>query len=276
MKTRLTMLNVMAGQEIELALDRHVEWGLKDLDLKDGIYGKSIIDLNSGEAGRLAGAMQQREMSAYCFSTTLFHEPLSLGETHFRNSALAALPRTLAVARIVKPRLIRLLDPKGSGRFPDWMIEIYREAASQISAAGFQTTIENECHDCLFGNVDNIVDFFQRLDRPGTVTFTWDIQNLWSNGTFPSLDVYYKLKPWMSYVHFKGGQSDTPGGALKWSSSLAEASWPVRDIARQVLHDAISPVWCLNPSHGAHKPGVDYSNVTETDMAFLRNVMAEG
>ncbi|MDD5261084.1 MAG: TIM barrel protein [Methylacidiphilales bacterium] len=276
MKPRLTMLNAMAGHEIEPALDRHVEWGLKDLDLKDQVYGKSIIDLNPDEAERLVGAMQRRGLSAYCFSTILFHEPLTPGEAHFRNSALAALPRTLAVARMVKPKLIRLLDPRGSGRFPDWMIGLYREAVDQISAAGFQTTIENECHDCLFGNVENIIDFFQRLDRPRTATFTWDIQNLWSNGTFPSLEVYHKLKPWMNYVHFKGGQSETPGGSLKWKSSLADASWPVQDIARQVLRDAISPVWCLNSSHGDHKPGVDYSNVTQNDMAFLRKVIAEG
>ena len=275
-KPELTMLNSMSGREIEAALDRHMEWGLKTLDLKDQVYGKSIVDLSSDEARRLAGAMQQRGLSAYCFSTALFHEPVALGEAHFRHSALAALPRTLAVARIVKPTLIRLLDPKGHGRFPDWMIGLYREAGDQIAAAGFHTTIENECHDCLFGNVENIVDFFQRLDRPGTVTFTWDIQNLWSQGTFPSLDVYHALKPWMNYVHFKGGQSESPGCALKWAASLADASWPVRAIARQVLRDAISPVWCLNPSHGAHKPGVDYANVTRSDLAFLRQVIAEG
>ena len=41
--TEITILNSMAGSTFELALDQHVSWGIKYLDLKDAIWGKSIV-----------------------------------------------------------------------------------------------------------------------------------------------------------------------------------------------------------------------------------------
>ena len=76
-------------------------------------------------------------------------------------------------------------------------------------------------------------------------------------------------------VHLKGGQSDRPGGAPKWSSSLADASWPVLDVVRAVVADGVSPVICLNPSHGERKPGYDYTDVVARDVDFLRRNIPE-
>lgn len=49
-KIRLTPLNSMAGKDFEQALDRHIDWGLHTLDLKNQIYGKSIDELLPQEA----------------------------------------------------------------------------------------------------------------------------------------------------------------------------------------------------------------------------------
>jgi hypothetical protein len=57
---------------------------------------------------------------------------------------------------------------------------------------------------------------------------------------------------------------------LKWRSSLADASWPVAEITRRVAEDGVSPVICLNPSHGASKPGYDYADIVARDIAYLR------
>lgn len=36
-----------------------------------------------------------------------------------------------------------------------------------------------------------------------------------------------------------------------------------------MLADGVSPVWCINPSHGNPKPGYDYEGVYRRDLAFL-------
>ena len=52
----LTVLNTMASSDFSKALNRHHEWGLKFLDLKDLVFGKRIVDLTEEEA------LQAREL----------------------------------------------------------------------------------------------------------------------------------------------------------------------------------------------------------------------
>jgi hypothetical protein len=47
---QLSLLNSMAGMDFETALDQHVEWRLKWLDLKDSICGKRVMEQHVPEA----------------------------------------------------------------------------------------------------------------------------------------------------------------------------------------------------------------------------------
>ena len=94
-------------------------------------------------------------------------------------------------------------------------------------------------------------------------------------GVYPSLDVYNKLRDLIGYYHLKGGQQGDESGKLRWRSSLEDASWPVVEITKQVVADGVSPVICLNPSHGAAKEGYDYSNITKRDLDFIRGAIPE-
>ena len=62
--------------------------------------------------------------------------------------------------------------------------------------------------------------FFKLLDRPESVALTWDVQNLWQMGTFPTIDVYYQLKDLIHYYHLKGGQFRGDSPSLYWKSNL--------------------------------------------------------
>lgn len=159
-------------------------------------------------------------MQCYCLSTTLFHDDVAKGAAQFAKDNLDKILRILAIAKILKPRFIRLLPAKIGNRagVPDsidwlqqnalWLFDQYRAAITLIHGQGFEATIENEVYGCIFGNPREIVRFFEILDCKDTVSFTWDIQNLWQSGTFPSMDVYRMLKPLINYVHVKGGISD--------------------------------------------------------------------
>ena len=286
-KTSITMLNSMADRDFERALDRHVEWGLTHLDMKDRIFDKSIVDLTDEEASRAAKMISDRGLSVYCMSTTLFHADVELGEEAFRTDHLGAIDRTIAVARILQPDLVRLLGAKTERRSEvsdtisylksdhPWLIDQYREAIEQLSAAGFSITIENECHDCILSTPDEILDLFAAIDCGEAVNLTWDVQNLWQMGTIPSLDVYARLKPLLAYFHVKGGVMGEGTSDLKWRSSLEDASWPVEEITGQVIADGVSPVICLNGSHGERREGYEYEGVTERDLEFVQRIIVE-
>ena len=281
----ITMLNSMAARDFATALDRHVAWGLKHLDLKDSIFGKGVVDLSAAEAQRAAELIAARGLSVYCMSTQLFHGDVEVGEAAFRAAHLAPLERAIEVAAALRPRLFRLLSARTRRRAQladsvaylrsehPWVFACYRDAIQRLAAAGLRVTLENECHANIFSTPAEVTGFFAELDCGAAVNLTWDVQNMWQMGTAPSLEVYRQLRPLLAYYHLKGGQSAPGSDTLRWRSSLEDASWPVTEISRQVVADGVSPVICLNASHGERKPGYRYDDVLARDLAFVRRAL---
>lgn len=283
---QLTMLNSMADGEFVRSLDRQQGWGIRWVDLKDAIFGKRVTELTADEAEEAARLIAARGMAVYCLSTQIFQDDLEQGEAVFRQRHLAALERMARLVPILRPRVVRVLAAQSSrrdtfqdavvylrGRHP-WVIGLYREASDLVTQAGSRLTIENESHNCVISRPGEALDFFSALDREGRVDLTWDVQNLWQMGAFPTLDVYRELKPLIGYYHVKGGIADE-SGRLKWRSLLADASWPVADITRAVVADGVSPVICLNPSHGGRKPGYDDADWVRRDFEYMRELLQD-
>lgn len=287
--TEVTILNSMAGREFEQALDQHVSWGIEILDLKDSIFGKNIMQLTEEQAESAAVLIRERGLSVYCLSTGLFHGEIELGEKKFEEDYLGKLNHLIELADILQPDMIRLLSAQTSKRAAiedsvkyiranhPWLMTLYAEAIHLLYDSGFDVTIENEVGNCIFSTPEEITGFFAELDCEEEVCFTWDVQNLWQMGTYPTIEVYDKLKDLMGYYHLKGGQSsDTAHGSpLVWRSALEDASWPVVEITQQVVMDEMCPVICLNPSHGKQKEGYDYSNIVKRDLDFIREAIPE-
>ena len=282
MKPQITMLNAMAGRDFLDALDQFEEWGLQFVDLKNSIYDKSIEQLTAEEAEAAAQALHERGLSAYCFSTELFHDYVEKGEAYFRDQYLNHLDHILRSAEILRPTVIRLLTAKFRERASisdstvyirenaPWLFDFYREAIDAIHEAGFAATIENECSESIFAYPDEIIVFFRLLDRPGKVHFTYDVQNLWQMGTYPSIEIYRQLKPLIGFLHLKGGQHGEDGTSLQWKSALEDASWPVAEMTKLAVLEGVSPVICLNPSHGKPKDGYSYDRIVQRDLDYVK------
>ncbi|WP_284645445.1 xylose isomerase [Paenibacillus silviterrae] len=282
--TKLTMLNAMASPDFIQSLDTQAAWGIEVLDLKDRIWGKSLLELSEEEAERAALAIKERELSVHCMSTSLFHDDLERGENYFRDSHLSQIEQTSRIARILRPTVIRMLSPRieRNGTLTDsigrmksdfaWFFPMLRDAVDRLSDEGFEVTIENECEHNIFSHPQEIIDFFEILNRPDSVYFTYDVQNLWQMGTLPTLDIYRTLKPLIGYFHLKGGRAGEDGRLL-WKSTLEDASWPVAEMTLEVVRDGVSPVICLNPSHGGKLEGYDYSRMFQRDLDYIRSVI---
>jgi hypothetical protein len=87
------------------------------------------------------------------------------------------------------------------------------------------------------------------------------------------MEVYRTLRPLIGCVHLKGGRTEGNGRALVHASALEDASWAVADIMRAVVADGVSPIICLNPSHGKTPPGWKLADITQRDIAFLRRTV---
>jgi sugar phosphate isomerase/epimerase len=292
------MLVEMLGADTAAAVRDLAALGIRDLDLKQHVFGRSIADLDDATRDRLAALLAETGTSAYCFSSVLGHQDVgSVGETAFRRDLETGVANMLETARVARPAKVRLLACKLGDRAVDaeanadaavvadldrrapWVWAAYRDAVDALAAAGLAATIENE-PDSVLANPAATGAFFAKLDRPG-IGFTWDIQNMWQAGTWPSVDVYRTLRPLTDYVHLKGGRCrDGEPGPLAFRCPLDEAAWPVREIVAAVLADGASPVICLNPSHGAIADGYSLARLAGTpeltraealrDVAFLR------
>ena len=279
------MLNNMAGSDFLESLDRQAEWGITCVDLKDAVFGHNIVDLTDEECLRATQAIAERGMRTYCLSSTLLGGTIDTGEVAFRDANGTRVARLAEIAKAFQPTMVRLLAAQTARRAEldnavryveqaqPWLIDFYNWAIEALRAAGFQVTIENEIGGSLFAKPEEVHALFKHFPRRN-VCFTWDIQNMWQMGTFPSMAVYRELQPLIGYVHLKGGRTDG-GDRLVWKAPLDEASWPVKEIVTAVIADGVSPVICLNSSHGKMPDGYDCEEEVRRDVTFMRELLVE-
>lgn len=280
-----TMLNSMAGPDFPVALDRHVALGLRLVDLKDGLWGQKLEDLNDEQSARAASLIAERRLEVHCLSTALGWADANLGESAWRADQEQLLQRVLQVAAIFSPRYVRVLAVRiGTAEKPvrwsygqtvaahPWLPAAYADLVRRIHAAGFAACIENEAKHCALATPEDVVAFFAAL-RPlvpaGTCDYIWDVQNMWQMGSYPTLAGYQILRPWLRLLHLKGGRADARG-VLTEASGLRTASWPILPILEEVRRAGAVSVICFNPSHGKRPPDYDTWRMVQDDIAFLR------
>ncbi len=286
------MLAEMMNRDLPAAVSQLADLDIRQLDLKTSIFGRAIEDLEDQQREQLAQLVADTGSAVYCFSSTLGHRDVcAVDERTFRSEMVTGIENMIATAQTVRPQKVRLLSCWiGEHRHePDqlaaieqhvpWVIAAYRDAIDQIADAGLAPTIENEPSTVLASPAGTVA-FFERLERPAA-TYTWDVQNMWQSGSYPSLEAYHTLRPIMDYFHLKGGRSaDGEPGPLAFRCPLEQASWPVREILDAVLADDVSPVICLNPSHGAVPENYAFGSLDDRaammrtealrDVAYLR------
>lgn len=285
MDTRLTILNSMAGEDFPAALDRHLEWGILDLDLRDGIFGHWLRSLPIEVAKVAAREIEARDLSVFCLSSSVFFGALDDGEEAFAAEHNRRLDQVMPLIDVFQPKLVRLFAPQLKARPDDdtavdqvisqypWVFDLFRTAAKRIGDSGAKATIENEAGKCVLSRPREFTQFFSELDLGQAISLTWDVQNQWATGVFPSVGMLDEVETLIGYYHVKGGQQVEESAKLRWNVALEDATWPVVDITREVIARGLSPVVCLNlAEHGETKPDYDYSGIVERDIAFMRNI----
>lgn len=286
-KSKIAMLNHMPSRDFVKSLDLQREWKIHYLDLKEHIFGKELLSLRDDEAKAVAELVSERDMEVYCFSTTLFFEEIEKGEGVFQKEHLEKLDRIIELARIINPKVIRIMAARTAKRsriintvpyisesFP-WLIPMYRRAVERINAGGYTATIENDANGCIWSRPEEITGFFNALDCAGRVFLTFDIQNLWQMGTYPTMEVFDILEDITGYFHLKGSLPEISGGDTVYACSLEDCRWDVIGITRKALLGKSKSYICLNPVKGKRLEGLCYEDIARADLDYLRNQIKE-
>lgn len=280
-----TVLNFMAGADVGPAMDLHRVWGQRFLDLKNAWFGKGVEYWTTEEVAHIAAEASHRHLRVLSLSSCLGKGEVERGEASFR-AEMAPLANLVATARALRPAYVRLVAPSLAGRrqitdataellaHHPWYFPLIRAAVDQLAETGATVVFENESPGTVFGHPDEVLGFFRALDRP-QAQMIWDVGNWWHFGCarFPTVADARALLPVIGVLHLKGGESESPGGPLRWEAQLANTTWDVAGIVRTVLDHGRCPVICVNPPHGAQRPGVriDY----RADLDFLRTTFPE-
>lgn len=281
----ITVLNGMAGREPAPAMDVHLTWGLRDLDLKDTWFGRPVELWSEAEAMVVADEAGRRGLRVASLSSGLGRPDLGQGEAAYR-AALQPLAGLLRTSVILRPARIRLVAPSLAMRSgtPDameavrrdhpWLLPCLREAVDAIAATGALPVFENESAGSILGQPGETLAFLAELQRP-VVRLVWDVGNWWhfACARFPTTEDARLLAPAIGVLHLKGGQAEKPGDPLRFAAQLADTSWDVRGVVRAVLDNGPCDLVCLNPPHGVWRPGPPHSYAD--DLTFLRTCFPE-
>src|SRR5690349_8676409 len=107
MPVHITVTSSMAAKDFSESLAKQTAMGLRVLDLRDSIFGKTVTDLTTDEATRAASLISQRRMTVQSLSTSIMYADVELGEAHFRRH-LQQLDHVIGLARILLPKVIRI------------------------------------------------------------------------------------------------------------------------------------------------------------------------
>jgi sugar phosphate isomerase/epimerase len=292
---RLSILAEILGKDLEKVAHELPEIGLSLLDLKRHVFGHAIEEMDDTARDKLAVLMDQSDIEIFSFSSTCGYQNVSTtSERDFRDHLTRGVDNMLETLSIVRPRMVRLLACSFDDReawdesnayleqHAPWVYDAYDDAIERIAEAGVAVTIENEPNTIL-SNPQETVGFFDRLRTRDRVGFTWDIQNMWQSGSYPTVEAYQVLRPVINYVHTKGGQgAHEDPELLTFRSPLETATWPVREILGEILEHDSNSVICINTSHGkvpAGAPPLERADRGRMealrDIAFLRDTFGE-
>src|SRR5258708_39121476 len=89
----LTALNFMGSRDFDAAVEQFARWGLRWMDVRGEVYGKSIAELDHETTSRAATALQRAGLRTYCLSTRIFDDHAERGQDAVRTEHPAALDR---------------------------------------------------------------------------------------------------------------------------------------------------------------------------------------
>jgi sugar phosphate isomerase/epimerase len=287
---QITLLNSMAGTDFRVQLDRYVELGLTQVDLKEEIWGNAVENLDAETAEKAAALLTERNLDVHCVSSSLGWTDITVGEDSWRTIQNGVLDRILRGARSLHPKYVRLLalriNAEESAPYRSaadvltahpWIPHAYADLVRRITDAGYLACVENEAEQCALRGPADVAAFFDAL-RPliggANCDFIWDVQNMWQMGTPPTLEVYRRLAGGLRLMHLKGGRSGSDG-MLREASSLRDAAWPVRAILEAAQRDGSLQMICLNPSHGRRLPTYDVWATLCEDVAYVREILGQ-
>lgn len=251
---RVSLITDELSSDLETALELAAGWGVEGVELR-GVGSRRYPDVSELWRARIPELLDEWRLPVAALSPGLFKIPLAAvpaPETRIlrwedavvRRRAAEAdglvrahleqlLPAAIEAARALScPTIVAFSFDRGSGqgpgaRLPEAGLDVLREAARRVEAAGLTLAIEVE-HVCYGDTAARTAEIVERIGSPA-VGVNWDPANAYRAGEDrPFPDGWAAVRELVRHVHFKqastlsdGRRGFTPQGVVDWSGQLA-------------------------------------------------------
>jgi len=211
---RTSIFNDEVSVNLTEALDLLSSWGQDLVDLREHIFGDTVIDnISDSEREELVKILSRYKFEIGCIGT----RKLIVNPDADKAEMVKLLKRIIITAKAVKTGFIRIctFDPRPKDEetrkkmiIPS--VPLMREYAEIAAAEGITLLLENKPVSITNKGVE-VADFLERVNRPN-VKAQWDVVNSWVGGYYNIDKDYADCKKYIWSVHLKGamGKKEDP------------------------------------------------------------------
>ena len=198
------------------ALDLMSSWGQETIDLREHIFGETVIDdMSDAQRDELLNILSRYRFEIGCIGT----RKLIADPDAEKNSMITLLKRLIITAKAVRTNYIRICtfaprpeDEELRQKMLISAVPLMRELAEISAAEGITLLLENK-PSSITNRGSEMADFLSKVNHPA-VKAQWDAVNSWIGGYYNFEQDYNNCKDFIGSVHLKGAMGNKANRTL--------------------------------------------------------------
>jgi sugar phosphate isomerase/epimerase len=278
---KTSIFNDEVSHDLIEALDLMSSWGQEILDLREYIFGKTVIDeISDAQRDELFGILSKYKFEIGCIGT----RKLIVDPGSDKNEMIKLLKRLLVTAKAVKTGYIRICSfaprPENEEARLEMItpsVPLMKEFADIAGAEGITLLLENK-PTSVTNKGSEMTDFLGRVNHP-KVKAQWDVVNSWIGGYHNIERDYADCKDFIGSVHLKGamGKKDEPG-IYDRGGVMGQDEVPHRTVVECLVKDGFKNNITLDLAVGSIKKdefNMTRQEISRTSLEYTKKLIKE-
>jgi sugar phosphate isomerase/epimerase len=253
---RTSIFNDEVSHNLTEALDLMTSWGQDIFDLREYIFGKTVIDeISDAQRDELLQILSRYKFDIGCIGT----RKLIADPDADRLEMINLLKRLIKTAKAVNTDYIRICSfaprPEEEGVRLNMLapaVPLMKEFADIAGAEGITLLLENK-PTSITNKGSEMAEFLGRVNSPA-VKAQWDVVNSWIGGYYNIDKDYEDCKDFIGSVHLKGamGKKEDPK-VYDRGGVMGQDEFPHRAVVERLMKEGFKNNITLDLSIGSIK-----------------------
>lgn len=276
----VSIFNDEVSKNLDEALSLLSSWGQEWLDLRESIFGQTVIDeISDSEREVLVEKLSKYSFKIGCLGTRkLVVTPGDAGEE------FSVIPKLIKTAEAFKVPFIRVCTEKRPESDMELRMKMVKASVdnmkrlSDIAAKhGITLVLENKPSSLTNRGVE-MAEFLAMVDHPN-LKLVWDAVNSWQGGLYDPDGDYQACKKYIGIVHLKGamGKADKQD-VYERGGIIGEDEFPHDRIVKTLIKDGYDGRITLDLAIGAIKGKerrLERADISKLSLERMKDIIAK-